>query len=148
MGSGLTIPLNQANGGSRGFGTIDELIAIAASASSSSTTNLLQTNSWPTGLSWYVSVAPGGVANFSIGDASSSTRFATGISAVAGTSGYVPIFAASLLSADDELIMYDDDPVVDPPLGTVKITPNATPSDALGRIRIVIHYENSMIPTS
>jgi hypothetical protein len=122
----------------RGYNT--ELITIAAAASSDSSANLLPTNSIIEGVVYYVSVQPPGTSTMNIGNALATTRFATGVSTAVG-GGVANAHMSGSVATD-----------ANGPTQTtnakIRITPNATPSDASGRVRVTVWYRTYVPPTS
>lgn len=110
--------------------SLTELTTIAAAATTDTTIQM------PAGaiilaVSVRNTVAVTCTSTYSVGDSGNSTRFASGVSkAVNTTNGgaVTPYLNASALS--------------------VRITPDTTPSDATGRVRVTIHYFLPTPPTS
>jgi len=117
-----TLKLSGANAQSTGLYQLSELTTIAAAATTD-TTIQMPAGAIILGVTARVTVAVTCTTNFNIGDSGSATRFGTGISKAANTTNVgsvAPYLNASALS--------------------VRITPDTTPSDNTGRVRITIYY--------
>jgi hypothetical protein len=118
------------NGGSYQRGYVTELVTIADAATTSSTVKI-PAGARVKGVSCRVTVKPTGTTSFGIGVSGAATRFGSSVSSDADTTnvGYGDETAYSSATA-------------------LLITPNTTPSDAAGRIRVVIEYELMTAPTA
>lgn len=111
-----------ANAQKTGVYHLTELTTIAASAYTD-TTIQMPAGAIILGVTARVTTAITCTSTFDIGDSGSATRFATGVSKAVNTTSdgsVTPYRNASALS--------------------VRITPDTTPSDATGRLRVTIHY--------
>jgi hypothetical protein len=135
VGIGIQTPTNQLslgypNGQQLGFDYLTELVTIAASVSSSSTIQI-PAHAIALAVSTRVTVAIPTATTFSVGIDTFSTYYGTGISTASDTTskGTGPFYAPSV----DKCII---------------ITPNLTPVNNTGRVRLTIHYINITPPTS
>lgn len=128
--------LSASNGCSLAAGVVDELLTIAAAATTD-TTATFTAGDIVFGPFFRVTVQPPGTATFDAGIAGATTRFGTGISTVDTTTNKVPGVASAMGSAW----------VATAGAVAVRITPNATPSDTTGRIRVVWFYFRPTAPT-
>jgi hypothetical protein len=121
-----------ANGDSLQIGSVTELTTIAAAAYTD-TTIQIPAGAKVLSVVGRVTVQPGGTATMDVGVAGATTRFATGVSTVAGTT--------FLGDADTALTAYAA-------AVSVRLTPNGVPSDAAGRVRVKVYYFKPTAPTS
>ncbi len=120
-----------ANGQEAKIGVLTELTTIAAAAYTD-TTIQIPANSIVMAVTGRVTVEPTTTATMDIGVAGATTRYGTGILTDATTTWPGTI---------DALRYYAT-------AVSIRITPNATPSDTAGRIRVNIHYITVTPPTS
>lgn len=106
-----------------------ELTTIAASPDTD-TAIQVPANAIILGVSVRVTVQPGGTSTLDIGISGDTTRYVTGMSSAATTTA-VKARVDAYASAT-----------------SIRITPNTTPSDAAGRVRVTIHYLDLVAPTS
>lgn len=118
------------NGGSYQRGYVDELVTIAASATTSSTVQI-PAGARVRGVSCRVTVQPTGTTSFGIGVSGDATRFGSSVSSAADTTNVGYGDETKYASAT-----------------SILITPNTTPSDAAGRIRVVVEYDLMTAPTA
>lgn len=86
-----------------------------------------------------VTVAIPTASTFSVGDPSAGGRFANGISVAANT---------TFVALDHHAPDLDPPGIVQATAAKVRITPDATPAAATGKVRIVIYYTQFVPPTS
>jgi len=125
------------NGATWTSGFVTELTTIAASATTDTTIEL-PANAVIRAVVGKVTVAPPGTATMTVGDPTTAARFATGISTALNTT-----FVG--------LIHVDQTGAPGPKQTTaakVRYTPNASPSDATGRIRTTIFYDVFVPPST
>lgn len=116
------------------FGVGEELVTIAAAASSTSASaTLLPANSLILAVLARVVVAIPTAVTFTIGDATTAARFATGVAVAINTTavGITQWSGASTTLANGPSQVA---------AAGVKITPSATPGTAVGRVRIQVVY--------
>jgi hypothetical protein len=123
---------NATNGQSIGIKSLTELLTIAAAATST-TTIQKPANSIILGVSVRVTTAVTCTSTFTVGDSGSATRFSTAAVSKAINSTDKGTAAGAYYNATAEGIV---------------ITPDTTPSDATGRVRVTIHYIEVTPPTS
>lgn len=123
------------NGGANGQAceilSLTELTTIAAAATTD-TAIQIPANARVVGVTYRVTVQPPGTATFDIGIAGATTRFGTGVSTAGNTTGQSATWDTSSYGSATAL----------------RFTPNASPSDNSGRIRVTIHYLALTAPTS
>ena len=119
---------------------VDEGLAVI-NARNVTLNNLLHANSRIRSVVGKVTVAPGGVTTFEVGDAASNSRFATGVSAAISTE-----FVG--LRHERGSVAVDADGALQITAAGVRLGMDANPSDALGRIRVVVFGETFVAPTS
>lgn len=130
-----------ANGAYWEFGTISELMTVAAAASSTSVAHLLPAGTIIDSVTLRVTVVIPTATSFTVGDGTTAARFGTGISVAAGTTN------ASILQAN---------PANTDAAGPVQTTDQhivltmagGTPATATGRVRVVVFYRKFVAPTS
>lgn len=115
-----------------GVYSLTELTTIAAAATTD-TTILLPAAAIILAVSVRVTVALPITTNFTVGDAGSAARYSTAAVAKAVNSTDPGTKAGAYYNAAAT---------------AVRITPNSTPSDATGRVRVTIHYISITPPTS
>lgn len=120
------------NGAQTGIHSLTELTTIAAAASTD-TTILMPANAQIIGVSVRVTVALPVTTNFTVGDAGSAARFSTAAVSKAVNSTDPGTKAGNYYNASAT---------------AVRITPDSTPSDTTGRVRVTIHYFLITPPTS
>lgn len=127
QGSGLTID-DLANGAGFTIKSVTEEITIAETPSSdSANTTMVPLRRLILGASTIVNTQPGGTTSFTVGINGAASLFCSAsISSAPGTTHVCAGTAIGGLSAAATL--------------SVRITPNTTPSDALGRIRVTLYY--------
>jgi hypothetical protein len=103
---------------------VEETVPILAAADTTATVAIIPGNTgYCMGVSSKVIVQPPGTATYSIGVATATTRYGGGASTAVGT--FVHGFSSG------GILAYS-------PAAAILITPNATPSDATGRIHVSI----------
>ena len=112
-----------ANGTYRDEGALSELTTIAAAAFTD-TTIQIPANAVVFGVSGRVTIQPPNTTTVDCGVSGATVRYATGVSTVAGS---------TWPGALDGTRAYTS-------AISIRLTPNATPTDTTGRIRITIHY--------
>jgi hypothetical protein len=129
-----------ANGGYWERGVSSELLTIAAAASTDTTGNLLPANAIIEAVTVRVITVIPTAATFTVGDAATPARFATGVAVAADTT------AVGLLQRNPA----DADAAgpVQASAAKVRITPNLQPGAATGVIRISVFYSRFVPPTS
>ena len=110
---------------------ISELTTIAAAATTD-TTIQIPANAIVVAVSTRVTVQPPGTTTYSVGVSGATTRYGNAISSVATTTGPGTLDALRYYSS----------------AVAIRFTPNASPSDNTGRIRVTIHYIEVTAPTS
>lgn len=136
--SGASIMLASATNGSQWvYGYTTEEIVMAAAAFSSSSANLLPADSVIEAVVGRVTVAIAGAASFTVGDSGlgNSARFIGSTSTAANTT-FVGINH------------YGSSKEANAAAATIRITPNAVPSDANGRVRVFVYFKTFTPPTS
>lgn len=123
---------NATNGQSIGIKSLTELLTIAAAATST-TTIQKPANSIVLAVSVRVTTAVTCTSTFTVGDSTSAARFSTAAVSKAINSTDKGTKAGAYYNATAEGIV---------------ITPDTTPSDATGRVRVTIHYIEVTPPTS
>ena len=118
-----------------------EEITIAAAASTDSTANLLPANSLIEAVVCRVTALLPTAATFSIGDATQTARFGTGIAVAAGTTN------VGIIQHNPDLASADLGPV-QAAAAKIRITPNASPAAATGKIRVSVFYSLFAAPGS
>jgi len=126
-----------ANGATWTSGFVTELTAIAAAATTDTTIDL-PANAVIRAVVGRVTVQPPGTATMTVGDPTTAARFATGISTAANTTFVGTLQADQTGAAGPRQVT----------AAKVRYTPNASPSDATGRIRTTIFYDVFVPPTS
>lgn len=110
--------------------SLSAVLTIAAAATTTSTVQI-PAGAVVLGVSCRVTTVIPTAATFSVGHAGSAALWGTGISTAAGTTNTGAAVPALFASATSLLI-----------------TPNASPADNSGRLRVVIHYYLPTAPTS
>jgi hypothetical protein len=119
-----------------------ELLTIAAAANSNTVdATMLPANSLIQAVVGRFTAAPGGSTTCTIGDATTAGRFATGVSTALNTtfrgilhwSGAVTTLAAGPSQAAD---------------AGIRVTPNTTPTNALGRLRLWSIFQPFGVPSN
>lgn len=121
---------DHGNGASIQRGYVTELVTVAAAATTTSTVQI-PAGARVVAVTYRVTVQPTGTTSFGIGVSGSATRFGSSVSSNANTTG----------------VSYGDNTRYASATG-ILITPNTSPSDALGRIRVVVEYELATAPTA
>lgn len=121
-----------ANGQVLSVKTLTELTTIAAAASTD-TTIQMPANAIILGVSVRVTVVIPTATNFTVGDSGSAARFSTAAVSVAANSTDPGTKAGAYYNASAL---------------AVRITPDGTPGDNSGRVRVTIHYLEVTPPTS
>lgn len=134
------LSLNEYNyGSSVVLGQSSEEVTIAAAASTDSAVNLLPAGSQILAVTCRVTVVIPTAATFSLGDATTPSRFKTGIAVAAGTTAigldHVGHTTAAASPKQDAA-------------AKIRITPNATPGAATGKVRLTVWYQQFTAPTS
>ena len=131
--SGTLVNFNRpSNGTSLGIKSLTELLTIAAAATST-TTIQMPANSIILAVPVRVTTAVTCTSTFTVGDAGSATRFSTAAVSKAVNSTDKGTAAGAYYNATARGIV---------------ITPDTTPSDATGRVRVTIYYIECKPPTS
>ena len=123
---------NATNGQACEIKTLTELLTIAAAATST-TTIQMPANSIILAVPVRVTTAVTCTSTFTVGDAGSATRFSTAAVSKAANSTDKGTAAGAYYNATARGIV---------------ITPDTTPSDATGRVRVTIYYIECTPPTS
>ncbi len=121
-------------------GEINELLTIAAATSTDTVGNLLPANSIIRAVVVRVTTAIPTAATFTVGDATTPARFATGVAVAANTT------AVGLLHMDPTNTSAAGP--VQTSAVKIRITPNATPGAATGVVRISVFFDTFVAPTS
>jgi hypothetical protein len=129
------------NGAQRVQGVATELVTIAAAATTDTSANLLPANSIIDAVTVRVTTLIPTAATFTVGDATQAARFATGVAVAAGTT------AVGLLQNDPTVATGNLGPV-QTSAAKIRITPNSSPADATGRVRVTVFYRQFVAPTS
>ncbi len=129
-----------ANGGYWEKGVISELLTIAAAATTDTTGNLLPANAVIEAVVVRVTTVIPTAATFTVGDATTAARFATGVAVAAGTT------AVGLLHRHPDVAAAAGP--VQATAAKIRITPNASPAAATGVIRVEVFYSQFVAPTS
>lgn len=111
--------------------TLTELTTIAAAASTS-TTIQIPANAVVLAVSTRVTITITGTSTYDVGVSGATTRYGSGITSSAGNTSE---------GTDDATRYYSS-------ATSIVITPDTTPSDAAGRVRVTIHYYEVTAPTS
>lgn len=148
VSSAIAWPLYNPNNGQMCDGTIDEAIVCAQSTTVTlSQAYLMPENSLLQAMTFYVSVIPGGTTTFAMGDEFDATRYGSLISTTAGTSGIILLGGISqLVVMDSDPLFMGGEPILFNSTSRIKLTFNTAPTDALGRIRVIMHYRKFLIP--
>jgi hypothetical protein len=125
-------------GGSWVRGEATELVVIAAAATTDTVGNLLPANSVIRAVAVRVTVLIPTAATFKVGDATTDTRFATGVLVAAGTTN-VGLTHVDQTGAPGP---------IQAAAAKVRITPNLTPGAATGRVRVTVYFDTFVAPTS
>lgn len=127
---GFAITPSASNGQSLQAKSLTELTTIVAAAT---TDTAIQFPAGCTRLGASVRVTVGitCTTTFDVGDSGNATRFASGVSKAANSTAKGNVT-----------------PYVDASALAVRITPDTTPTDATGRVRVTIYYLESTPPTS
>jgi len=129
-----------ANGGYWERGVNSELLTIAAAASTDTTGNLLPANAVIEAVVVRVTTVIPTAATFTVGEATTAARFATGV-AVAQDTTAVGLLHRNPADADAA-------GPVQTAAAKVRITPNAQPGAATGVVRIEVFFSRFVPPTS
>lgn len=119
------------NGQALGFNMLTELTTIAAAATTD-TTIQIPANCIVKFVTVRVTTVIPTAATFDVGIAGATTRFGTGIAVAANTTNVGKADASDSYASAI----------------SVRITPNLTPADNTGRVRVTVHYETATAPTS
>jgi hypothetical protein len=123
-------------GGSWEHGSASELVTIAAAATTDTTANLLPANAIIEAVTARVTTVIPTAATFTVGDATTAARFATGVAAAAGTT------VVGLTHADQAAAAGP----IQTTAAKIRITPNASPADNSGRVRVTVYYRQFVAP--
>jgi hypothetical protein len=129
-----------ANGSHWERGVNSELVTIAAAASTDTTGDLLPADAVIEAVVVRVTTVIPTAATFTVGDATTAARFATGVAVAAGTT------AVGLLHRNPA-----DADVAGPvqaAAAKVRITPNASPGAATGVVRVEVYFSRFIAPSS
>lgn len=129
-----------ANGGYWEQGVNSELLTIAAAATTDTTGNLLPANAVIEAVVVRVTTVIPTAATFTVGDATTAARFATGVAVAADTT-------AVGLSHRQPDVAAAAGPV-QTTAAKVRITPNSSPAAATGVVRIEVFFSRFVPPTS
>jgi len=129
-----------ANGGYWERGVNSELLTIAAAATTDTTGNLLPANAIIEAVVVRVTTIIPTAATFTVGDATTAARFATGVSVAADTT------AVGLLHRNPDVAAAAGP--VQTTAAKIRITPNAQPAAATGVVRIEVFFSRFVAPTS
>jgi hypothetical protein len=123
------------------FQLLEELLSLAAAATSDTAANLLPANSIIHHVLGRVTVTTTTTATFSVGDPTTAARFAAGIAIAATTTfvGQTHWSGASTTLANGPS---------QAAAAKVRVTPNATPGNSNGRIAIQVFSETGIAPTA
>ena len=133
--------VQSANGGQWISGQISELITIAASATTDSTANLLPANSIIEAVVVRVTTVIPTATTFTVGDATTAARFLAATDVAATTTGIGTVHWNGVVSTT----------VAGPTQAAaakIRITPNGTPANNTGRLRVTVFYRQFVAPTS
>jgi hypothetical protein len=132
--------LYATNGGYWEHGTASELLTIAAAATTDTTANLLPVDAVIESVTVRVTTLIPTAVTFTVGDATTAARFATGVAVAAGTT------AVGLLHRNPDVAAAAGP--VQSAAAKVRITPNAQPAAATGVVRIQVFYSKWVAPTT
>lgn len=125
-----TVTRNSTSGAQAASGVSTELLTIAAAATTDTSANLLPANSYIEAVTVNVVTAIPTAATFTVGDATTAARFATGVS--------------TALNTQTVGLTHVDQTGAAGPRQTsaakVRITPNAVPADATGQVRVDVFW--------
>lgn len=121
-------------------GVNSELLTIAAAATTDTTGNLLPADAIIESVAIRVTTVIPTAATFTVGDATTAARFATGVSAAATTT------AIGLLHRHPDVAAAAGP--VQTTAAKVRITPNASPAAATGVVRIQVYFSRWVAPTT
>lgn len=123
----------------RGYST--ELMTIAAAASSDSSADLLPANAIIEAVVVRVTVAIPTATNFDVGTSSSANRFDDNVGVAANTTSVgIDHWKGNVTTETAGPTQRN--------AAKVRITPNATPANADGRVRVTVFYRTFVAPTS
>lgn len=128
----LDLSLERSTGQGTGVSMLSELTTIAAAATTD-TTITMPAGALVLGVSVRVTTVIPTATTFTVGDSGSAARFSTAAVSVAATSTDAGTKAGAYYNASAL---------------AVRITPNGTPADNTGRVRVTIHYILVTPPTS
>lgn len=138
--SNESVAVATANGASVTYGYNSELMTIAAAASSDSTANLLPADAIIDAVVVRVTTVIPTAATFTVGDATQAARFATGVAVAATTTAVGTLHWNPAVASDNLGPRQTAD-------AKIRITPNAQPADATGRVRVTVFYHKFVAPT-
>jgi hypothetical protein len=121
-------------------GAAQELVTIAAAASTDSTADLLPAGAVIESVTVRVITAIPTAATFTVGDATTAGRFATGVATAANTTGI------GILHRNPDVVAAAG--AVQTTAAKVRITPNASPAAATGQVRVQVYYSKWVAPTT
>jgi hypothetical protein len=127
-------------GGYWEHGAAQELVTIAAAASTDTTANLLPAGAIIDSVSVRVVTAIPTAATFTVGDATTAARFATGVSTAANTTALGLDHRQPDVSAAAG--------PVQAAAAKVRLTPNASPAAATGTVRVQVYYSKWIVPST
>lgn len=130
--------LQSANAAQWIHGQSSELLTIAAAATTDTAGNLLPANSIIEAVVVRVTTVIPTAATFTVGDATTAARFASGVAVAANTT------SVGLTAVDQTGVAGPKQTAA----AKVRITPNATPGAATGVVRITVFYRQFVAPTS
>jgi hypothetical protein len=131
-----TISEKTVNGASLNIKSISEEVTIAAAAFTDSSTNLLPANSFIVCVAYRVTVVIPTAATFDVGVAIDTNRYGELISVAAGT------------TSTSFKLLVPLNPSMQNAAGTIRITPDAIPAAATGKVRITVYYIDCDAPTA
>jgi hypothetical protein len=120
------------------YGSVTELVTIAAAATTTSAADLLPANSMILSVVGRVTTLIPTAATFKVGVAGLDTRFATGILVAAGTT-FVGLTHHGVASPNG---------VQQVAAAKILVTPNLQPGDATGRLRLTVFYKQFVPPSA
>ncbi len=129
-----------ANGGYCEYGVNSELVTIAAAAVTDSTGNLLPADAVIDRVVVRVVTAIPTAATFSVGDATTAARFATGVAVAGGTT------AVGMLHRHPSVA--DAAGPVQSTAAKIRFTPNIQPATATGQVRIESFFSRCVAPST
>lgn len=135
------ILLETANGAAWKRGVSEELVTIAAAASSDSAADLLPAGSIIEAVVVRVTVAIPTATTFDVGISGTPTRFDSAVPVAVNTTSVG-------LNHQEGSVATNPTGPVQRSAAKVRITPNATPANANGRVRVTVFYRTFVAPTS